>query len=157
MIICALVTLLYSRKLQAASIVFNINCVAVCVMLASKSKISDPLGLPPLPRRSPSIYSKARSRVWFEIIVMNRNMFDDASYKYYFRMNRDTVAYIVQSVYHDLQRTDPNFKQALSMEHIAYICLWNFTSCGFCWLRPCPRCSRSVHVYSLKNPAIPCC
>ena len=98
-------------------------------MLASKSKISDPLGLPPLPRRSPSIHSKARSRVWFEVIFMNMNKFDDARYKYFFRMSRDTFAYIVQAVYHDLQRTYPNFKQALSVENIAYIGLWNSYYC----------------------------
>ena len=40
-------------------------------------------------------------------------------------MSRDTVAYIVQAVYHDLQRIDPNFKQALSVEHIPYIVLRN--------------------------------
>ena len=44
---------------------------------------------------------------------MNTEKFDGARYKYFFRMNKDTVAYIVQAVYHDLLRIDPNFKQAL--------------------------------------------
>ena len=87
--------------------------VAVCIVLKSKSKISDPLGMPPLPRRSPSVYSTARSRIYFEDLVMDMKKSDGARYKYFFRMSRDTVAYIVQAVYHDLQRTDPNFKQAL--------------------------------------------
>ena len=94
------------------------NCAAVCIMLASNENFSDLLGMSPLPRRSPSIYSKARSRIWLEEIVMNRNKFDDARYKFFFRMSRETVANIVEALYHDLQRTDTNFKQALSIEHV---------------------------------------
>ena len=60
--------------------------------------ISDPQGLQPLPRRSPSIYGKAISRVWIEEIVMGNNKFDDARYKNFFRMSRETVAYIVQAL-----------------------------------------------------------
>ena len=74
------------------------NCASVFIMLASLSMISDPQGLPPLPRRSPGIYSKARSRIWFEEIIMDSNKFDDARYKFFFRMSRETVAYIVQAM-----------------------------------------------------------
>ena len=92
------VSLLYAWQLQADSSAFIMNYDAVFIIWASKKKISDPRGLPPLPRRSPSIYSKARSRIWFEKIVVNRNKFDDARYKYFIRMSRETVAHIVQAL-----------------------------------------------------------
>ena len=92
-----IVSLLYSLQLQKESSVMIMNCAAVCIMLVSNEIFSDLLGMSPLPRRSPSIYSKARSRIWLEEIVMNRNKFDDARYKFFFRMSRETVAYIVCS------------------------------------------------------------
>ena len=74
------------------------SCACVFIMLVSLSMTSDLQGLPPLPRRSPGIYSKTRSRVWFEEIFMDNNKFDYARYKYFFRMSRETVAYIVQAL-----------------------------------------------------------
>ena len=118
-VICiAVVTLLHALQLQKDSSVIIMKFAAICILLASNEIFSDPLGILPLPRRSPSVYSKARSRIWFEDIVMNRKKFDDARYKFFFRMSRETVAHIVQALYHDLQRTVTNFKQALSVEHI---------------------------------------
>ena len=87
-------------------------------MLASNENFSDALGMSPLPRRSPSIYSKAMSCIWSQEIVMNNDKFDDARCKFFFRMSRETVAYIVQALYHDLQRTYTNFKQVLSFGQI---------------------------------------
>ena len=50
----------------------------------------------PLPRRSRIIYIRASSRIWFDKIVMNRNKSDDARYKFFFRMSRETVAYVLR-------------------------------------------------------------
>ena len=36
--------------------------------------------------------------MWFEEIFMDKNKFDDARYKYFFRMSSETVAYIVQAL-----------------------------------------------------------
>ena len=149
----AVVTLMHAFQLQKDSSVMIMECAAICILLASNEILSDPLGLSPLPRRSPSIYSKARSRIWFEEIVMNKNKFDDARYKFCFRMSRETVAYIVQTLYHDLQRTDTNFKQALSAEKNCKVKTCK-SFLRLCCLRPCLRCSRSLPVYSLKTPGI---
>ena len=94
----AVVTLMHAFQLQKDSSVMIMKCAAMCILLASNENLSDPLGLSPLPRRSPSIYSKARSRIWFEEIVMNINKFDDARYKLFFRMSRETVVHIVQAL-----------------------------------------------------------
>ena len=105
------------------------SCACVFIMLVSLSMTSDPQGLPPLPRRSPGIYRKARSRTWFEEIVMDKNKFDDARYKLFFRMSRETVVYIVQELYHDLLRIDTDFKQSLHADHVRKDKTFNI-SCG---------------------------
>ena len=80
----AIVGWLHSWQLHMESSVKIMNCAAVCIMLSSKKKFSDPLGMSLLPQRSPSICSKPRSRIWFNEIVMNRKKFDDARYKCFF-------------------------------------------------------------------------
>ena len=111
------------------------NCAAVCIMLVSNGNFSNPLGMSPLPRRSPSIFSKARSRIWFVEIVMNRNKFVDVRYKFFPRMIRETVAYNVQALYHDLQWTYTNFEQVLSFKHIQKVkILKNSCHCVGCAL-----------------------
>lgn len=80
--------------------------------------------LPPLPRSSPAVYVKARSRHWFDEIVMNSARFGDDRYVRFFCFKRAAVESIVERLTPQLRKKVDPLRKSLSVSLQVHIALW---------------------------------